>query len=399
MDLFDVYVLRFDVNEDRATRALMQVFGLSEAAARVFVHSVPRVGKRDVPTPVAERYVRALHAVGAVVECRRSGHAPLGENANRVQHMSLPAPSDAAVANVSNPPHIMQDSLGIMAPLAYSPDMPQIPKAPRLPADLHHIRARKGPDSLAPNWRNNDPPRGGSAGPHGSHSSDPNLWSTDPNAMALSSDPLAALESSQAPKMHSPKQGGARSPRTHADKSSSSDDEDDSDPLREGGPLSPSPFAASNPTPRDEPSPWYATATHQLLLASVIIGGMALALTTGVFETDQNRTSRAFQQAGVEPGTYELAARFLAHDGNRFDAMPPEQLQALIERLTHAGARNIWVADIQVAAGQRTSRTLLLDLPEDPNARHALFEELASTQRSGTLKTPDKGQRYLRVDF
>ena len=65
------------VNEDRATRALMQVFGLSEAAARVFVHSVPRVGKRDVPTPVAERYVRALHAVGAVVECRRSGHAPI----------------------------------------------------------------------------------------------------------------------------------------------------------------------------------------------------------------------------------------------------------------------------------------------------------------------------------
>ena len=152
MDLFDVYVLRFDVSEDRAARSLMHVFGLSEASARVFVHSVPRIGKRDVPTQLAERYVRALHAVGAVVECRRSGTAPLGENANRAQHMSLPAPSDAAIAAASNPPHISQDSLGIMAPLAYTPDMPQIPKAPRVPADLHHLRARKGPDSMAPNW-------------------------------------------------------------------------------------------------------------------------------------------------------------------------------------------------------------------------------------------------------
>ena len=401
MDLFDVYVLRFDVNEDRATRALMQVFGLSEAAARVFVHSVPRVGKRDVPTPMAERYVRALHAVGAIVECRRSGHAPLGETANRVQHMSLPAPSDASLAGVSNPPHVMQDSLGIMAPLAYSPDMPQIPKAPRLPADLHHIRARKGPDSLAPNWRHTDSKRGASAGPHSAHaghSSDPGIWSADPGALALSSDPLGALDSSQAPKIPSPK--GGRAPRTKSSDTDDGSEDDDSDPLRSGGPLSPSPFAASSPTPRDEePSPWYATATHQLLLAAVIVTGMALALTTGVFETDQNRTARAFEQAGIHAGTYEPAARFVAHGGNQFQALPAEQLQTLLDRLTHAGARNIWVADIQVSDGQRSSRTLLLDLPDDPKARRALFEELASTQRSGTLNTPDTGQRYLRVDF
>jgi len=396
MDLFDVYVLRFDVNEDRATRALMQVFGLSEAAARVFVHSVPRVGKRDVPTPVAERYVRALHAVGAVVECRRSGHAPLGESANRVQHMSLPAPSESAMADASNPPHIMQDSLGIMAPLAYSPDMPQIPKAPRLPADLHHIRARKGPDSLAPNWRSS---AGQSRGSSGGPSSDQNMWSADPGALALSSDPLAALESSQPPKLNSPKQQAGRSPRTQAEKDPDDGSEDDGDPLRSGGPLSPSPFAASNPTPRDEPSPWYATATHQLLLAAVIVSGMALALTTGVFETDQNRTSRAFQEAGIDAGSYEPAARFLAHPGNQFEVLPNEQVHTLLDRLTRAGAKQVWVADIRQVAGQRSSRTLLLDLPQDAKSRRAVFEELASTRRSGVLETPDSGQRFLRVDF
>jgi hypothetical protein len=315
--------------------------------------------------------------------------------------MSLPAPSDAAVAGASNPPHIMQDSLGIMAPLAYSPDMPQIPKAPRLPADLHHIRARKGPDSLAPKWRN-DAARISSGNPH-SGVSDPGLWSSDPGALALSSDPLAALESSQPPKLNSPK--GARSPRAHGDatggqQDQDADSDDEGDPLRSGGPLSPSPFAASSPTPRDdEPSPWYATATHQLLLAAVIVAGMALALTTGVFETDQNRTARAFQEAGVDAGSYEPAARVLSHPGNQFQALPAEQLQALLDRLTRAGARQIWVADIQQLARQRTSRSLLLDLPNDTNKRRALFEELASTQRSGQLKTPDSGQRFVRVDF
>ncbi|HEY2732828.1 MAG TPA: hypothetical protein VGI70_02540, partial [Polyangiales bacterium] len=153
MDSFDVYVLRFEVNEERATRGLMQVFGLSEAAARIFVHSVPRVGKRNVATDIAERYVRALHAVGAIVECRRSGTGPISDTANRAQQMSLPAPTSSNYPGASHPPTIMQDSLGVMGPLQYSPDMPQIPKAPRIPADLHAIRARKGPDSLAPTWR------------------------------------------------------------------------------------------------------------------------------------------------------------------------------------------------------------------------------------------------------
>jgi hypothetical protein len=411
MDFFDVYVLRFDVNEERATRALMQVFGLSEAAARIFVHSVPRVGKRDVPTHTAERYVRALHAVGAIVECRRSGAAPLGESANNIQHMSLPVPANSSYPGASTPPTIMQDSLGIMAPLAYSPDMPQIPKAPRLPADLHHIRARKGPDSLAPNWRPSDRRASMSSGAssQAGHaemgsgggttvSSDEAIWSAGAIAAgaaashALSSDPMASPlapvgDSLESPKSEANAAPSGREPSGPLDLDS---------PL----PLSPSPFTASGPANlSSEPSPWYATATHQLLLAALIIGGMAVALSSGVFETDAHRQTRAFELAGIDAGAYEPAERFLNRSGSRFDALPQEQLQALVDRLERAGARGVWVGDIQQQGSRRSSRTLLLDLPNDETQRHNVFDELASTRRAGQQVANDTGQRYVRVDF
>lgn len=413
MDLFDVYVLRFEVNEERATRALMQVFGLSEAAARIFVHSVPRVGKRDVPTHTAERYVRALHAVGAIVECRRSGAAPLGENANKVQHMSLPAPANSSYPGASTPPTIMQDSLGIMAPLAYSPDMPQIPKAPRVPADLHHIRARKGPDSLAPNWHSSDRRTGISgASSQAGHaemgsggvatiSSDAAIWGAGAVGAAagqrvLSSDPMASPLAPSGDSLESPRAEVKKASDGSAGREPSGALQLDS-PL----PLSPSPFATASGSANfpSEPSPWYATATHQLLLAALIIGGMAVALSTGVFETDAHRQTRAFEQAGIEAGAYESADRFLSRTGSQFDALPQEQLQALVDRLERAGARGVWIGDIQQQGSRRSSRTLLLDLPNDETQRRNVFDELASTRRAGQQVASDTGQRYLRVDF
>jgi hypothetical protein len=449
MDLFDVYVLRFEVNDDRATRALMQVFGMNEGAARIFVHSVPRVGKRDVPTAMAERYVRALHAVGAIVECHRSGTATsLREQqkaAGRPPQLSLPAPPDAAQLGVNTPPHVMQDSLGIMAPLAYSPDMPQIPKAPRLPADLQHIRARKGPDSLAPNWRprsaaagmTNTPssnfeglgsgPSGATelpSGQIGTANAEPGLW-TDPEALAaaLHADPMAALRAERAEAGHD------HLPREFLDSPEDdafTDDEPEfvpakrvvstesaaptAPPSKPSSPMSMSPFVAISEDPlkaagsseanhNGPATPWYATTTHQLLLAALIIAGMAVALSLGVFETDINRTARAFEQAGIDPGTYEPADRYLSHPTNRFQPLHSDQLQTLVDQLAQAGAREVWVADIQHQDGQRISHTLLLDLPPEASARRALFAALDHTQGVQRPQAPDIGQRFLRVDF
>jgi hypothetical protein len=393
MDLFDVYVLRFDVSEDRAARSMMHVFGLSEASARVFVHSVPRIGKRDVPTQLAERYMRALHAVGAVVECRRSGTAPLGEGANRAQHMSLPAPSDAAVHAASNPPHISQDSLGIMAPLAYSPDMPMIPKAPRVPADLHQLRNRKGPDSMAPNWRGNGQPNGQSSGRLRPVSSEPASWDENSDLLAHSRDPLSELNDTpdEIPER------GVRGQRRAAARTPQKAREDDGDSDAESEPpLSPSPFAPSQPG--QHTGPWYTNATHQLLLAALILAGMGFALSTGVFQTSNTHITNALHDVGLDPGTYETATSFVAQAKNQFAKLSAEQLRGLAEQLMSHGAREVWVADIQQVAQARTSRTLVVELPEEPTLRGKVFDELASA-RSGGRNVSDTGQRYVRIDF
>jgi hypothetical protein len=408
MERFDVYVLRFDVNEERATRGLMQVFGLSEAAARIFVHSVPRVGKRELATDTAERYVRALHALGAVVECRRSGASPLGDTSNRIQPMSLPPPTTSQYPGASRPPTIMQDSLGIMGPLAYSPDMPTIPKAPRIPADLHAIRHRKGPDSLAPNWRGrgneNTPsrqPGWSSAGfstpstpnPDG-NSMDAGMYGPDSSGLPGSSDPLAKLESpfrgrgrdDAAPP---PPSDGARDPSRSPELDRAALEKLMASPT----PLSPSPFAPSGRA--DDAPPWYATTTYQLALACVMIGGMIAALSAGLFETDAKRLARAFRDAGIETGAYEPAERYLTRAGSQFDALPPDQLRGMLDRLTKAGAKGVWVCNIEQHGGTRSSRTLLVELPKNTPARQAVIAQLARSR----APTNDSGQRFLQVAF
>lgn len=393
MDLFDVYVLRFDVSEDRAARSMMQVFGLSEASARVFVHSVPRIGKRDVPTQLAERYVRALHAVGAVVECRRSGTAPLGANANRAQLMSLPAPSDAAIAAASNPPHIQQDSLGIMAPLAYNPDMPQIPKAPRVPADLHQLRARKGPDSLAPNWHPTRRNGNGntSSGRLRSLSPEPASYD-DSDLLAHSRDPLDELNDTP----DEIAERGVRGQRRAVVRSPHKARDDDGDDADSEPALSPSPFAPSQPG--QETGPWYTNTGHQLLLAVLILGGLGFALSTGVFRSSDTHVTNALHEVGLAPGTYDTAARFVAEAKNQFAKLSAEQLRGLAEQLMGHGAREVWVADIQQEAEGRSAHTLVVELPDQPALRSKIFGELASA-RSTDATLSDTGQRYLRVEF
>jgi hypothetical protein len=403
MDRFDVYVLRFDVNEERATRGLMQVFGLSEAAARIFVHSVPRVGKRELATDTAERYVRALHALGAVVECRRSGASPLGDTSTRIQPMSLPPPTTSEYPGASRPPTIMQDSLGIMGPLAYSPDMPQIPKAPRIPADLHAIRHRKGPDSLAPNWRGrgneNTPsrqPGWSSAGfsepsaPNDpqANSMDAGMFGVDSSGLQINSDPLARLESPfRGQPATPPGPGDNRRENTALEKAAL--DKLTASPT----PLSPSPFAPSGHA--DDAPPWYATTTYQLALACVMIGGMLAAMSAGLFETDAKRLARAFREAGIETGAYEPAERFLTRAGSKFDALPPEQLRGMLDHVTKAGATAVWVTHIKQHGATRSSHTLLVELPKNAPARQAVFEQLAHSR----APTHDSGQRFLQVAF
>jgi hypothetical protein len=134
------------------------------------------------------------------------------------------------------------------------------------------------------------------------------------------------------------------------------------------------------------------------LLAALILGGMGLALSTGVFQSSDTHITNALHEVGLEPGTYETATSFVAQAKNQFAKLSSEQLRGLAEQLMGQGAREVWVADIQQVAHGRTSRTLVVQLPEEAALRRKIFDELASA-RSGGRNVSDTGQRYLRVDF
>lgn len=250
---------------------------------------------------------------------------------------------------------------------------------------------------MAPNWH---PTRGqngsnGSSGRLRSPNSEPTSWDENSDMLAHSRDPLSELQ--DAPDeivgrgVRGQRRGAARSPQQKAREDDDDDSEHESEP-----PLSPSPFAPSQP--EQTASPWYSNATHQLLLAALILGGMGLALSTGVFQTSDTHITNALHEAGLEPGKFETATSFVAEAKNQFGKLSTDQLRGLTELLMSSGAREIWVADIQQVAQGRTSRTLVIELPEDPSVRHAVFDELASAG-SGGRNVSDTGQRYVRVDF
>ncbi|HKP64300.1 MAG TPA: hypothetical protein VJV78_46505 [Polyangiales bacterium] len=401
MELFDVHVLGFEVSEERATRALMRVFGLSEASARIFVHSVPRVGKRRVPKPTAERYIRALHAVGAIVECRLC--APSSSEGSGVA--SLPSPAISSFPGTAVP-HIMQDSFGVMAPVAYSPHMPTIPKAPRVPADLHAIRARKGPDSLAPHWRPTDGPDPRKASSPrapaattatadsgrrldfaagGGLAADGELQSPNPDALILGPDVRPGLTS---PTVNLEEPSANPSATAEAAEGAVFDSD--------GQLSSPRPSPAP---PIDPELPWYAQPTHQLIMAAVVIGSVTLAATSGMFETDSSRLSRAFEQAGIEAGQYDRARAFLRASDTALEGTNKADLTRLVEGLLSAGATEAWLTRIERKGGVRTSHQLLLQLPEDPKKRKDVFAAYAKLLPPSRQGAEDRGQPFLSIVF
>jgi hypothetical protein len=396
MELFDVHVLGFEVSEERATRALMRVFGLSEASARIFVHSVPRVGKRRVPKPTAERYIRALHAVGAIVECRLCTPS----SAEGSGAVSLPSPAISSFPGTAVP-HIMQDSFGVMAPVAYSPHMPTIPKAPRIPADLHAIRARKGPDSLAPNWRPTEgpDPRMASSPRAPAYSSggetarreyagglgEAELQSPNPDALLISNDARPALTS---PTINLEEPSLGPSTAAHAAEGAVFDSD--------GQLSSPRPSPAP---PLDPELPWYAQPTHQLIMAAIVVGSVTLAATSGVFETDASRLTRAFEQAGIEAGQYDRARAFLRSTDTALEGTDKAEVTKLVEAMLSAGAVEAWVTGITEKSDLRTSHQLLIQLPDDAQKRRAVFDAYAKLLPPSRQGAEDRGQPFLSIVF
>lgn len=348
---FDVYVSGFEVNEARAVKGLMLVFGLGESEARHFVQSVPRMAKRRVAAEAAERYERALRAVGAMVELRasQSSHFPTSGRP------SLPAPEGANLAASST-----------ASSLPPAP-MPVIPRAPRLPSGLLPVAATSEyPADLAPNAQADAAPRAAEAS---------STWTSE-------SIPLARSATSSGPARD---YGAVRHDHVGLSHSFS--------PSRPGSSLSP-----STARPRVPERPWYANGVNQLLVLALLAGASYQAYSLGVFRSDDGGLDAAFAKAGLSVGHYEDVKSFLDKPDSRFEGLARAHLDALLAGVERAGAKRAWVIDVSSRDGARVSRSLLIELPSEAAARRTIFWQHARKAK-GDAVPDDVGQPYLRLDF
>jgi hypothetical protein len=143
--------------------------------------------------------------------------------------------------------------------------------------------------------------------------------------------------------------------------------------------------------------PWYAKRGTYVLAAALVIAGMIAAYTTGAFQHDPSTDQAAIlRDAGFDPGKFDDAEHFRDQPGNRFDGVPLERVDGLIQALKRSGARHVWAIQIETFAGSSSTRTLLVELPDDPAARRTIFWQHARGASSHPV-ADDTGQRYLRI--
>ncbi len=334
MDQFDVYVAGFEVEEARAARGLMQVFGMSEAAARIFVSSVPRVAKRRLAKDTAERYVRALRSIGAIIDL----HPSTTSYAPPSGQPSLPTPQRALRTSGRG----SSEREGA----ATNPFHPAIPRAPRLPEGLMPTAASSEfPADLAP-------------------SSHELLQAT---AHARLSSPLPPHD----PVSMRPEQTGVFN--SHA-------------PLRPG--VSHRPVFALAVR-------WYERRLNQLVLLSLLLGAAFVAYSKGVFRRDDS-LEQVWQRAGINPGTYDDAHHFIDQPGDLLSDLAGERARSLLDGLERAGAKHVWAIEIVGRGPQKVAKALLVDLPANAAERQTIFWQHARSVAKAPVPA-DTGQALLRI--
>jgi hypothetical protein len=356
MELFDVYVARFTVPEERAVRGLMRVFGLSEASARIFYRSLPRMGKRQVPLMAAERYMRALSSVGAVSECRAS--KPITIDGTR---SSRPPPAGTSLPppNTTTPPSLQSGPAGPSSSgfVPFGDQMPVIPKAARLPREL------SGATSAAYDGEHD-----------GSGFAGSNLVLAD---VGPNSDLARGTRGSYIPTRDS----SSRAIRP--------------DYVGIASSFAPKP-GSSQPVPRT--TFWYKYGTALVFLIAMLLGALGVGYIRGWFETDDGRREAEWANIGIATGDYENVRTFLSGRGRRFERMPDSEAQLIIDGLFRAGARDIWAIRIREIDGARTSGGVIVALPSDMSARRTIFFQHAPLTPTRDI-AEDRGQPYLVLDL
>ncbi|HEX7481729.1 MAG TPA: hypothetical protein VF331_28240 [Polyangiales bacterium] len=372
MEHFDVYVAGFEVDEERATRGLMQAFGLGESAARSFVRGVPRVAKRRQTREAADRYVDSLRAIGGQVECRPSrgsDQPPAPERASVAALASLPAPGspDAATARGSGP--TPADDFGGAV-------MPVIPKAARLPSEAadHPLPAWVQPDVEYDNRM---------------------LTSLTPTASvpgvedAHGEGQVDQSSTRPAPAVLWPADSSRPAPAArHAGAG------DDILGVRLSGPPGVPVRGAIPALPRTS----FGRSPRTLAaLGCLLLGGAYLGSRQHWFQSAPTQREAAWRQAGIEVGRYEDAARFIEQPGAHAAALPNAELARVLDALRRTGAPHVWAIDIVSRDGKPSASALLIELPHDAVQRETIFWQHVKPLTGQVVE--DTGQSFLRVEF
>jgi hypothetical protein len=374
MEHFDVYVAGFDVGEDRAVPGLMQVFGMNEATAQLFFRSLPLTAKRNQTADAADRYVRALRSIGAVVRCHESRAPspsnPASHEPSAASPKSLAPPLSTAAARLAGPD----------APLA-----PSIPKAGRLPQDLVALAPPHAAPDL-PQWFEADAAETTRA----LTASLPAPISFGPPGMGVRHDALT-LENTGLPPIPELDPVAARGRGQWAPRPDHVGTLHSHPPSRAPG------VPARSPS---RPPPPVGLQRHQVLIACAlaVAGLLYFAYGRGVFETEAGRTLRSFAREGIDPGVYRAARTFLDTPGVRFEGVDDTRLRTLLDGVIRAGAPHVWVAGIEAVDGIQVAHCLLIELPDDAGARRTVLFQHVQPVLPDQVPA-DTGQRYLRLTF
>lgn len=124
----------------------------------------------------------------------------------------------------------------------------------------------------------------------------------------------------------------------------------------------------------------------------------AAAAAFGCSDEGLERYDDTFCRAALkEPGTAEAMEwlRISSNEPKHLGAMSVDESLAFVHRLDAAGARRVMVVGLGPQA-KPSDLALVIELPNDPRQRLAVFELYAKTARLEGFKPPaDLGQAYL----
>jgi hypothetical protein len=300
---------------------------------------------------------------------------------------SLPAPVPSAVAHARESARVQRETeraikrFRAAEGLDPEPDAnidlfnPDIPKAPLVPHDLARMPNAALPRfSDRPGWMLTDPLADGAADDAREHADAQNPPPISPTPPAP-----APIEPSMPPHRDGASQSVAPRAVGLAHKATAS--------IRPG--------VTSLNIPKQAPrEPRVRLRALWPVIASALVVGAAALYWSGALDRGVRRHERAWRAQGIDAGEAADALPWIDAPEHEVRALGKLELHQLIDRVTRAGAKGVYVIQLEPTARGQRAGGLLVELPEAPDARRTVFWQLAKLpgQQPGTQA--DHGQPY-----